>query len=128
MDCRPTPPWQVRLSVPDFGPGIAPDKLARLFVAFDRLGAEDTAVQGTGLGLALSKHLVEAMGGSIGVESTPGKGSTFWVAVAPGAPTPGRTAGRVAACRRAGETRRARTGDVRASAHRFSTSRTTLPT
>ncbi len=79
VDCRPTPPWQVRLSVQDFGPGIAPDKLARLFVAFDRLGAEDTPVQGTGLGLALSKHLVEAMGGQIGVDSTPGKGSTFWV-------------------------------------------------
>ncbi len=79
VDCCPTPPWQVRLSVQDFGPGIAPDKLARLFVAFDRLGAEDTAVQGTGLGLALSKHLVEAMGGHIGVKSIPGKGSTFWV-------------------------------------------------
>ena len=79
VDCRTTPPWQVHLSVQDFGPGIAPDKLARLFVAFDRLGAEDSLVQGTGLGLALSKHLVEAMGGQIGVESAPGKGSTFWV-------------------------------------------------
>ena len=79
VTCQPTPPWQVRLSVQDFGPGIAPDKLARLFVAFDRLGAEDSAVQGTGLGLALSKHLVEAMGGQIGADSAPGKGSTFWV-------------------------------------------------
>ncbi len=79
VDCRPTPPWQVRLSVQDFGPGMEPDKLARLFVAFDRLGAETTAVQGTGLGLALSKHLVDAMGGQIGVDSTLGKGSTFWV-------------------------------------------------
>ncbi len=77
--CRPTPPWQVHLSVQDFGTGIAADKLARLFVAFDRLGAEDSTVQGTGLGLALTKHLVEAMGGQIGVESTPGKGSVFWV-------------------------------------------------
>ena len=79
VECRPTPPWQVRLSVQDFGPGIAPDKLARLFVAFDRLGAEGSTVQGTGLGLALSKHLVEAMGGHIGADSTPGQGSTFWV-------------------------------------------------
>ena len=79
VDCHVTPPWQVHLSVQDFGPGITPDKLERLFVAFDRLGAEDSLVQGTGLGLALSKHLVEAMGGRIGVDSTPGKGSTFWV-------------------------------------------------
>ena len=99
VDCRPTPPWQVRLSVQDFGPGIAPDKRARLFVAFDRLGAEDTVIPGTGLGLALSKHLVEAMGGQIGVESTPGKGSTFWVQlpqahrpVAEPLPTPSPTA------------------------------------
>ena len=79
VECRPTPPWQVHLSVQDFGPGVPPDKLARLFVAFDRLGAEDSAVPGTGLGLALSKHLVEAMGGQIGVDSAPGRGSTFWV-------------------------------------------------
>ncbi len=79
VECHHTPPWQVQVSIRDSGPGITPDKLARLFVAFDRLGAEDSLVQGTGLGLALSKHLVEAMGGQIGVESTPGRGSIFWV-------------------------------------------------
>ncbi len=69
---------RLRLSVTDTGPGIPADKLGRLFQAFDRLGAEATEVQGTGLGLALSKTLVEAMQGSLGVESAVGQGSTFW--------------------------------------------------
>jgi PAS domain S-box-containing protein len=67
------------IEVSDTGPGLSPDKVARLFIPFERLGAEQGEVEGTGLGLALSKHLVEAMGGSIGVESEQGVGSTFWV-------------------------------------------------
>ena len=59
-------------------PGIAPDHLARLFVPFDRLGAETTGTPGAGLGLALTKGLVESMGGAIGVDTTVGVGSTFW--------------------------------------------------
>jgi PAS domain S-box-containing protein len=69
----------LRISVTDTGPGIAPEKMHRLFVAFDRLGAEKTGVEGTGLGLTLAKGLVEAMQGKMGVESTVGKGSTFWI-------------------------------------------------
>jgi signal transduction histidine kinase len=69
----------LRFAVRDMGPGIPPDKLARLFTPFDRLDADQTEVPGTGLGLALSKQLVEAMGGTIGVESAVGQGSTFWV-------------------------------------------------
>ena len=65
--------------VRDTGPGIAADPLDRLFTPFERLGAEQTDVEGTGLGLALSKRLVEAMGGRLGVQSELGRGSTFTV-------------------------------------------------
>jgi PAS domain S-box-containing protein len=67
------------IGVRDTGPGIAEDRLGELFVAFSRLGAERSGVEGTGLGLALSRRLVEAMGGRLRVESTVGEGSTFWV-------------------------------------------------
>lgn len=70
---------KVRVSVSDTGHGITKEKLARLFKPFERLGAEHTDVEGTGLGLALSQRLAQAMDGTIGVESTAGKGSTFWV-------------------------------------------------
>jgi two-component system sensor histidine kinase/response regulator len=69
----------VRLIVTDTGPGIPVEKLSRLFTPFDRLGAEQTSVEGAGLGLALCQRLTHAMGGTIGVRSTPGTGSTFWV-------------------------------------------------
>ncbi len=68
-----------RISVRDNGAGIAVEKLARLFTPFDRLGAEQSSVEGTGLGLALCQRLVQAMRGSIGVNSAPGNGSTFWL-------------------------------------------------
>ena len=70
---------RVRFEVRDTGPGIPPEQQGQLFVPFSRLGAERSAVEGTGVGLALSKQLVELMGGTIGVESTPGHGSAFWV-------------------------------------------------
>jgi signal transduction histidine kinase/ActR/RegA family two-component response regulator len=69
----------VRVSITDTGPGIPADKLARLFTPFDRLGKEHSAIEGAGLGLALCKRLMQAMGGTIGADSTPGSGSTFWV-------------------------------------------------
>ncbi len=68
----------VRITIQDTGVGIAPAMLARVFTPFDRLGAERSGIEGTGLGLALSRRLVQAMHGKIGVESTEGKGSTFW--------------------------------------------------
>ncbi|HJV71187.1 PAS domain S-box protein [Ideonella sp.] len=67
------------LTVSDTGLGIPADKLARLFVPFERLGREDSPIPGAGIGLALSKGLAELMGGELGVESTPGEGSTFWI-------------------------------------------------
>jgi len=70
---------RMRLAVHDTGVGIAADKLARVFTPFDRLGAEQSGIEGTGLGLALSQRLVRAMRGTIGVESLEGQGSTFWL-------------------------------------------------
>ncbi|MGH9085821.1 MAG: ATP-binding protein [Acidimicrobiales bacterium] len=67
------------ISVTDTGPGIPAERLGQLFTAFDRLGAEHTSVEGTGIGLALSKRLAEAMGGQLGVESTLGHGATFMI-------------------------------------------------
>ena len=66
-----------RLLVTDTGDGLTPEQTARLFQPFERVGTR--GVEGTGLGLAVSKGLVEVMGGTLGVESTPGDGSTFWV-------------------------------------------------
>ena len=74
------PHGRFRLTVADTGPGIAPDRIHRLFTPFDRLDAqEEGGVEGTGLGLALSKGLVELMGGSLRAESTLGQGSRFIV-------------------------------------------------
>ncbi len=70
---------RTRLVITDTGAGIAPEKLTRLFTPFDRLGAEQSEVEGTGLGLALCQRLMHAMGGDIGVKSRVGKGSAFWI-------------------------------------------------
>jgi PAS domain S-box-containing protein len=78
---------RVRVEVADTGIGLSAEDLGQLFTPFQRLGAEKTDVEGVGLGLALSKRLVELMNGVIGVQSTPGKGSTFWVEL-PGAENP----------------------------------------
>lgn len=70
---------RLRIHVRDTGRGIPPERLDELFVPFSRLGAEQTDVEGTGLGLALSQRLVEAMGGNLSVMSVVGEGSTFSV-------------------------------------------------
>jgi len=69
----------VRLSVVDHGPGMTPEQVAALYQPFNRLGREAGATQGSGIGLVVTKGLVELMGGRIGVDSIPGVGSTFWV-------------------------------------------------
>jgi CheY-like chemotaxis protein len=73
---------RIRVSVKDSGAGLSDEKLAQLFQPFNRLGQARGSVQGTGIGLVMSKRLVELMGGVIGVESTVGVGSTFWFELA----------------------------------------------
>jgi len=78
LDCEKTENDTLRFTVTDTGPGIPEDKMALLFEPFNRLGQKASAVEGTGIGLTITKELVERMDGRIGVESTVGKGSTFW--------------------------------------------------
>jgi PAS domain S-box-containing protein len=77
-DCDGTTPKRVRVSIRDTGAGLPPDMLVQLFQPFNRLGQERSSEEGTGIGLVMSKRLVELMGGEIGVESTAGSGSVFW--------------------------------------------------
>ena len=79
VSCGEVPGGRFQISVNDTGAGLTPEQLGRLFTPFDRLGAEARGVEGTGLGLTLSKHLIEAMGGAIRAHSQPGVGSTFSV-------------------------------------------------
>jgi PAS domain S-box-containing protein len=72
-------PGRFRVCVEDTGEGLAGEKLEQLFQPFNRLGQEASTEQGTGIGLVMTKRLVELMGGTIGVESTIGKGSMFWI-------------------------------------------------
>jgi PAS domain S-box-containing protein len=71
-------PGAIRISVSDTGVGLGPEQLKQLFQPFNRLGQESSAEEGTGIGLAVTKRLVDLMGGTIGVDSTVGQGSTFW--------------------------------------------------
>lgn len=69
----------LRIYIQDTGVGISPENIKKLFNPFERIGADQTGVEGSGLGLVVVKKLVDAMGGMIGVESMPGTGSTFWI-------------------------------------------------
>ena len=77
--CSSTPEDHIRISVKDSGVGLTPDKLAHLFQPFNRLGQESGTVEGTGIGLVVTKRLIDLMGGTIGVESAVGMGSEFWI-------------------------------------------------
>lgn len=70
---------RIRISIKDTGAGLPPDKIAQLFQPFNRLGQESSQVKGTGIGLVVTKQLVEMMGGAIGVNSAVGVGSEFWI-------------------------------------------------
>ena len=79
VSCRVLNAERLRISVQDSGEGLSPEKLAQLFQPFNRLGQESGAEEGTGIGLVVSKRLVELMGGEIGAVSTVGVGSVFWI-------------------------------------------------
>ena len=79
FSCATTENGAVRIAITDTGPGIARENLQRLFVPFDRLETEGSGVEGTGIGLALSRRLVELMLGTLTVESAVGRGTTLYV-------------------------------------------------
>ena len=70
---------RIRICIEDTGEGLTAENMAQLFQPFNRLGKESSQEEGTGIGLVVSKRIVELMGGAIGVESTVGKGCVFWV-------------------------------------------------
>ncbi|MGA3156752.1 MAG: ATP-binding protein [Steroidobacteraceae bacterium] len=82
VECIQTNPERIRICVTDTGAGLSEDQLSQLFQPFNRLGQETAGEEGTGIGLVVCKRLVESMGGSIGVESTVGQGSVFWIELA----------------------------------------------
>jgi len=79
VECTLSPPQAIRISVRDTGAGLTPVQLAQLFQPFNRLGQESGGEEGTGIGLVVTQRLVHLMNGKIGVDSTPGVGSVFWV-------------------------------------------------
>lgn len=79
VDCALTDSGRIRISVQDTGKGLAPEQLESLFQPFNRLGQEAGTEEGTGIGLVVTKRLVELMEGEIGVSSSVGIGSVFWI-------------------------------------------------
>jgi PAS domain S-box-containing protein len=79
VEYQTTIPGRIRVHVKDSGEGLTPDKLAQLFQPFNRLGQEANGEEGTGIGLVMTKRLIELMGGTMGAESTVGTGSVFWI-------------------------------------------------
>jgi len=96
LTCDQTTPTRMRLSIQDTGNGLNPEQVASLFQPFNRLGQESGTQEGTGIGLVVTKRLVELMGGEIGVTSSPGVGSVFWIELASTAPRTSSLAERTA--------------------------------
>lgn len=81
LSCEETPEQMLRINVADTGMGITEEKQRDLFKSFERLGHETGDIEGTGIGLTITKQLVEVLGGEIGYQSEVDKGSTFWIDV-----------------------------------------------
>jgi PAS domain S-box-containing protein len=81
LGCESTADGMTRITVADTGLGIPLGLQPDIFEAFNRLGYDDSNIKGTGIGLTISKHLLELMGGRIGFESTEGRGSNFWIMI-----------------------------------------------
>ncbi len=82
LSCSHADGQRMRLSVQDTGHGLSPEQIAGLFQPFNRLGQEGGSEEGTGIGLVVTRRLVELMGGSIGVSSSVGVGTVFWIELA----------------------------------------------
>lgn len=81
IDCMPVDCNTLNISISDTGKGLTSEQQSRIFKPFDRAGAENSHIAGSGLGLVISKDLIEQMGGTIGFESEVGKGSRFWIQI-----------------------------------------------
>ena len=79
VECVSMPAGLIRISIRDTGAGLSPEQIAQLFQPFNRLGKEAGPEEGTGIGLVVTKRLVELMGGAIGAQSVEGAGSVFWI-------------------------------------------------
>jgi len=96
VDCAPAGPGRLRISVQDTGMGLRPDQVDGLFQPFNRLGQEAGAQEGTGIGLVVTRRLVELMNGAIDVTSSPGVGSVFTIELGTTAPLPTQVDGELA--------------------------------
>jgi CheY-like chemotaxis protein len=85
MRCEQLADGKVRISITDHGTGMTQEQVAALYQPFNRLGREHTGAEGSGIGLVVTRSLVELMDGQMGVQSSPGVGSTFWLTL-PGEP------------------------------------------
>jgi signal transduction histidine kinase len=81
LTCEVFPSQKIRLNITDTGAGLSEEQLAKLFLPFERLNAKNSAIEGAGLGLCISKKLMEAMNGQIGVDSSLGEGCCFWIEI-----------------------------------------------